>query len=119
MSYSQMLDKKCDIFHLEDKEKKEEGNFGINVSNLPNELEYSDKPDLKEIDCYYSKKSESIVQGEPQNILIQTWLLHFNKNVDVRRLDKVIAGGYIFTLQEPTTPKNHHIEVEAFRKVVL
>ncbi|EJT8453837.1 DUF3599 family protein [Listeria monocytogenes] len=119
MSYSKMLDKKCDIFHLKNKEKKEEGNFGINVSNLPNEVEYSDTPDLKEINCYYSKKSESIVQGEPQNILIQTWLFHFNKNIDVRRLDKVIAYGYVFILQDPISPKNHHIEVEAFRKVVL
>ncbi|MCT15441.1 DUF3599 family protein [Listeria monocytogenes] len=119
MSYSQMLDKKCDIFHLAGKEKQEEGNFGINISNLPDEVEYSDTPDLKAIDCYYMKKSESIVQGEPQNILIQSWLLHFNKNIDVRRLDKVVADGYVFILQEPISPKNHHIEVEAFRKVIL
>ncbi|MBC2369953.1 DUF3599 family protein [Listeria booriae] len=119
MSYEKLLTDRCEIFHLSQKANDDSKSFGISIENLPDVIEYGEGADIKDVKCYITKRSESVSQGEPQNVMIQSYLVHFRKNTDVRNQDKLISGDIVLILQEPKTIKNHHIEVEAFRKVVL
>ncbi|WP_203363081.1 DUF3599 family protein [Bacillus sp. REN10] len=113
MSYRSLLTHECDIYHLVRAES--EGAWGIPGEDLEEEFSYSNVPDLSAVPCYFTEKNQTVVQGEPDPKVIQSFLIHFLPTVDVRLNDKVIWNGIQFTLQIPKKIKNHHIEVTAIR----
>ncbi|MGE8207677.1 DUF3599 family protein [Heyndrickxia sp. NPDC080065] len=115
MSYSNLLTHRCDIYHLKKKNSYDGGSFGIPTNDLQEEYYYEDQADLTDASCYFSEKNQSIFQGEPENSVIQSFLVHFLSSIDVRTNDKVIWNGVEFKLQIPKKIKNHHIEVTAIR----
>lgn len=120
MSYEKLLTDRCEIFHLSQKANDDAKSFGISIENLPDILEYREEADIKDVKCYITMQSESVSQGEPQNVMIQSYLIHFRKSEDIRILDKLVSDdGIVLTLQKPRGIKKHHKEVKAFRKVVL
>jgi len=94
-------------------EREEE--WGIPGSDLEEEFSYGKVPDLTAVPCYFTEKNQTIVQGEPDIRVIQSFLVHFLPTADVRLNDKVIYKGIEFKLQIPKHIKNHHIEVTAIR----
>ncbi|WP_153732535.1 DUF3599 family protein [Sporosarcina obsidiansis] len=113
MSYAKILTYRCNIYHLQ--RKKEAGGFGIPGTDLDESYSYGDVPDHTDVRCYFTERNQSIVQGEPNPTVIQSFLVHFMPNVDVRVNDKVIWNDTEFKLQIPRNIKNHHIEVVAVR----
>ena len=113
MSYRSLLTHRCDIYHLAKEESKEE--WGIPGNDLEGEFSYGNVPDLTDVPCYFTEKNQTIVPGEPDSRVIQSFLVHFLPTADVRLNDKVIWEGIEFKLQIPKQIKNHHIEVTAIR----
>ncbi|UAT31964.1 YqbH/XkdH family protein [Bacillus badius] len=113
MSYRSLLTHRCDIYHLTQTESG--GEWGIPGGDLEEEFSYGNVPDLLDVPCYFTEKNQTVVQGEPDPRVIQSFLVHFLPTADVRMNDKVIWNGIEFTLQIPKKIKNHHIEVTAIR----
>ncbi|PIC72528.1 DUF3599 family protein [Sporosarcina sp. P17b] len=113
MSYSKLLTHRCDIYHLQ--KKQGTGDFGIPGADLEESYSYGDAPDHVSARCYFTERNQSVIQGEPNPTVVQSFLVHFLPNVDVRVNDKVIWNETEFKLQIPRKIKNHHIEVVAVR----
>jgi len=114
MSYRNLLIHRCDVYHL--KKNGSSGSWGIPGTDLEEEFTYGDTPDLTDIPCYFTEKNQTITQGDPNPIVVQSFLVHFLLNVDVRQNDKVVWNGIEFKLQIPKKVRNHHIEVTAVRR---
>jgi hypothetical protein len=111
MSYARLLTHRCDIYHL--KSEIMGGNYGV-----PGEIRfyYGENPDIPNAPCYFTEKSQSISQGEPNNTIIQPFLVHFLLSTNICLNDKVIWNGIELKLQVPRKIKNHHWEVSAVRQ---
>ncbi|GAK11394.1 DUF3599 family protein [Geomicrobium sp. JCM 19039] len=117
MSYEQLLDHKCDVYHLV---KSERGpGFGVPIESGQPQFDYPEVPDDAAVPCYFAEKSQSITQGQPGNLIVHRFLIHFLPDTDVRMNDKVVWEGVTYTLQKPRMIKNHHIEVTAVRSEYL
>ncbi|WP_368653763.1 DUF3599 family protein [Ornithinibacillus sp. 4-3] len=117
MSYDNLLTDTCDIYHLKSRESGDK--WGIPSKDTQQEHYYSDTPDIEEEPCYFVEKSQSITQGEPNNEIFQTFLVHFSIDTDILLNDKVIWDGITLTAQKPRKIKDHHIEVNLVRRVSL
>ncbi|OCA85232.1 DUF3599 family protein [Pseudobacillus wudalianchiensis] len=113
MSYRNLLTHRCDVYHL--MKDKSEGAWGIPGSDLEEEFSYGKIPNLTAVPCYFTEKNQSILQGEPNPTVIQSFLVHFLPSADIRMNDKIIWNGIELILQIPKKIKNHHIEVTATR----
>ncbi|MGG3801788.1 DUF3599 family protein [Metabacillus fastidiosus] len=113
MSYRNLLTHCCDIYHLTKQESN--GSWGVPATDLNGSFTYGAVPDIANVPCYFTEKSQSIVQGEPNTAVIQSFLVHFLPDVAVKEHDKVIWNGIELKLQIPKKIKNHHIEVTAIR----
>ena len=111
MSFRSLLTDCCSIYHVQ--ETTASPGYG-----LPGEAEfvYADLPDLFDVPCKFTEKSQSITQGEPGAEIIQTFAVVFPINTDVRLNDKVVFGGIECKAQLPRKVKNHHVEVTVIRK---
>lgn len=116
MSYAKLLSDRCDIYHLKERNVGGGGNWGIPDEDVEEEFYYDDTPDAADVRCYFTERHQSLIQGEPDPTVIQSFLVHFLPNADVRVNDKVIWNGIEFKLQIPRKIKNHHIEVIAVRR---
>lgn len=110
MSYLKLLTHRCDIFHLVQDEKER----GYGLPSKKGE-EYPAEPDHAGVKSYWSERNQTITQGEPNNMIIQSYNVHFPIKADVRVNDKVMWDGISFTLQKPRIIRNHHIEAVAVR----
>lgn len=110
MSYADLLTDRCDVFHLN--ENQEAASFGV-----PGETEYSypSVPDLVSVSCLFAKESLQVAKEEPGVTIIQSFLVHFFVEADVRFNDKVIFNGTAYRLEVPRNIRNHHIEVRAIK----
>ena len=116
MSYKKLLTHRCDIYRLEEKETATP-TYGIPASSVVKRKEYEEIPIEQDVLCYFTEKSQAIFQGEPAQALVQSFLVHFLPDTDIRRNDKVIWEGEEFILQKPRKIRNHHQEVTAVRSV--
>lgn len=111
MSLANMLTDKCNIYHLTE---------GISSPGygLPGETQftYSDQPDVIDVPCKFTEKSQSITQGEPGAEIVHSFAVSFLINTDIRLNDKVIFEGAEYKAQIPRKVKHHHIEVIVTRK---
>lgn len=119
MSYRKLLTDRCDIYHLHLKEGSTKPSFGVPMEDRQREYEYRDQPDLVDVPCYFSGENQTITQGEPNNVIIQSFIVHFMPNVDVKTNSKIVWNGVEYNLQQPRLFKRHHIEVTAIRSESL
>lgn len=115
MSYKKLLIHRCDIYHLKKRLIGSGGDFGIPSHDMEEEFYYDDAPDVTNVACYFVEKNQMVVQGEPNNVIMQSYNAHFLKNEDVRMNSKIIWEGTAFKTQKPKRIQNHHQEVTVSR----
>ena len=110
MSYEDLLTDRCNVYHLI--ENQETGTYGV-----PGETDYSYPAlsDLQNVSCLFAKESTKVVKEEPGIQIVQSFLVHFFINTDVRFNDKVIFNGVTYRLEIPRNIRGHHIEVTAVK----
>ncbi len=69
MSYKSLLSDRCDIYHLKE-DHAEEARYGIPAPNLQPIRTYGETPDLQNVPCYFTEKNQSIVQQDPEQVII-------------------------------------------------
>ena len=110
MAFLDLLDHKCDIYHLS-KTKKSPG-FGLQPSEVS---EYPKKPDEKGVICHFGVESleTNVTQKNPQNVLQEKIKLTLPVGTNVRINDKIVdcESGFEYTAERPKTIRNHHIFV--------
>lgn len=115
MAFLDMLDHKCDIYHLT-KTAKSPG-FGLSASPS---FGYPEKPDEKEVVCHFGIESldAGTEQKQPQNILHEKIKLTLPIGTDIRINDKVIdcCSGFEYTAEKPRNIRGHHIFVYIKRR---
>jgi hypothetical protein len=111
MSFARLLTDKCSIHHLN--ESTSSPGYG-----LPGDTQftYNDQPDVIDVPCKFTEKSQSITQGEPGAEIVHSFAVSFLISTDIRLNDKVIFEGAEYKAQIPRKVKNHHIEVTVTRK---
>ncbi|MGE6629838.1 YqbH/XkdH family protein [Bacillus sp. NPDC077027] len=114
MSYQSLLTDRCDIYHLQEKSAVA-SKFGVPATDIQSTFTYPDEPDVKQQSCYFTEKSQTLIQQEPNTTIYQSYLVHFPASADIRIHDKIVWDGLTMTLQKPKKLKNHHLEVMAIR----
>ena len=110
MSYNDLLDHKCDIYHI----KRSDKSPGYNLPSSPLFTHLKD-PDIAEVPCHFNAKGSSvaIAQGEPKARYIASIKLNLPADTDVRLNDKIVDcdTGYEYTAGIPRNVRGHHIAV--------
>ena len=110
MSLENLLDHKCDIYHL----KKSKSTVGYGLPDTVS-FDYGDIPDLKNIICHFGVESldSSVEQKNPQNVLTERIKLTLPIGTDVRINDKVVdcETELEYTAERPRNIRGHHIFV--------
>lgn len=110
MSLENLLDHKCDIYHL----KKSTSTVGYGLSDSVS-FNYGNVPDLKNVICHFGVESldSSVEQKNPQNVLSEKIKLTLPIGTDIRINDKVIdcETGLEYTAERHRNIRNHHIFV--------
>ncbi|ASB61702.1 phage portal protein [Bacillus sp. A053] len=117
MSYQSLLTHRCDIYHLQEKKENRQQKFGVPVEDVQPVFSYPDEPDIENQPCYFTEKSQSIIQQEPNVAIYQSFLVHFPATADIRVNDRTVWDGTAYKLQKPRKVRNHHWEVTAVREV--
>lgn len=109
MSWQDMLNHTCDIYHLR-KGSKTVG-YGIRSSG---QFTYEKTPDECGVPCHFATGGTlNISQAEPQAVLNAAVKLSLPIDTDVRLNDKVVdcESGIEYTAGVPRQVRNHHIIV--------
>lgn len=110
MSLENLLDHKCDIYHL----KKSKSTVGCGLPDTVS-FDYGDVPDLKNVICHFGVESlnSSVEQKNPQNVLTERIKLTLPIGTDIRINDKVVdcETGLEYTAERPRNIRGHHIFV--------
>lgn len=118
MSIENLLDHKCDIYHINS--TNEPGKYGL-PSNK--EFSFGEVPDIVDCPCHFNLKSggsENVSQSEPQNLLSHRTGLVLPIGTDVQFNDKIIhkETGLEYTAEHPKNIRGHHIKVMVYRTVI-
>ena len=111
MSFSKMLTDKCNIYHLN--ESISSPGYGMPGDT---QFTYNDQPDLVDVPCKFTEKSQNITQGDPGAEIVHSFAVSFLINADIRLNDKVVFEGAEYKAQIPRKVKKHHIEATVTRK---
>ena len=116
MSFEQLLNHKCDIYHLR-KEGKSPG-YGLPEADA---FDYPEEPDVCSLKCHFNVKGDSIslIQREPNNDLTERIKLNLPIGTDIRILDKVTdcGTGLSYTvIAPPKNIRNHHVIAHVERR---
>lgn len=114
MSLSNLLNHRCDIYHIEKTETKTK--LGYNIPTK--EFSYSDMADIKNIPCHINvSPSDSLTQTESANEYIFKGKITLPIDIDIRVNDKIVdlETGLSFTAQYPNNIRNHHKTADIFR----
>lgn len=107
MSFENMLNHKCDIYHLQKTEESPGWGLPGTVT-----FGYPAEPDITSQPCHFGVKSgvQVIVQNEPQTDYEAKIKLTFPINADIRYGDKIVnlENGYEYTAEIPVKVRNHH-----------
>lgn len=110
MSLLNLLDNKCDIYHLNNK--------SVNVGySLPEHqtFNYDDVANEKSIKCHFSKDSNyNTIKGEPFNSIKISIELILPINTDIRLNDKIVdlETNEKYTAGVPKKIRNSHVVVK-------
>lgn len=114
MSYQQMLIHRCDIYH-ETAQPPPAGRFGIPADKLQPVFSYPNTPDEENVPCYFTEKTQQLIQEEPDQTVYHSFLVHFPFSADIRLNDKIIWQHNSYILKLPKKIRHHHWEVIAVR----
>lgn len=106
MGFEQLLDHKCNIYHMESKETSL--GFGVPTE----EFTYPDKPDEKDIDCHFNVNcSENLQQTDNANVYTVNGKVNFALGTDVRVNDKIVdlRNGLEYICEIPKRIRDHHL----------
>ena len=110
MSFSELLNHTCDIYHIVGEDKSP----GFGLPGSPS-FSYPAEADATAVPCHFGVKSGTLTveQAEPQAKLAAKMKLTLPIGTDVRLNDKVIdcATGYVYTAEIPRRIREHHIYV--------
>ena len=110
MAFLDMLDHKCDIYHLVKSEKFM--GYGLQMSE---ESSYPENPDEKNVICHFGVESlaAEMRQEKPMNVLTERVKLTLPIDTDIRINDKVVdcESGFAYTAERPHNVRGHHIFV--------
>jgi hypothetical protein len=110
MSYGDLLTDKCSVYHLI--ENQEAASYSV-----PGEVDYSYPavPDQVDVSCLFGKETLQVSKNEPGVKIVQSFLVHFFVESDVRFNDKVVFNSNTYRLEVPRNIRGHHIEVRAVK----
>lgn len=107
MSFNNLLNHKCDIYHL----IEGEASPGYGLAASPS-FAYPNAPDVVGQKCHFGVRSQnvSITQGEPANLMEAKIKLTLPAGADVRLNDKITdcATGFEYTAEQPVRVREHH-----------
>lgn len=115
MSYRKLLVHRCDVYYLKSRLAGGGVGFGVPSTDQEEEFFYDVTPDLEDVPCYFVEKSQMLVQGEPNHVIMQSFNVHFLPAADVRTNSKIVWDGVAFKSQKPKPIRNHHQEVTVSR----
>lgn len=109
MAWEDMLNHKCDIYHI----AKKEMNLGYGITDTEHFL-YPAEPDLADVPCHFHIKTGNLqlVQTDPLDILQARIKISLPFGTDIRTNDKVVSHetGYAYMAEVPRViHNNHHI----------
>ena len=115
MGLDELLNHKCDIYHI----VKEEASPGFSLPASP-KFTYPETPDEVDVPCHFGVKSGNrlIIQTEPQADYQAKIKLTVPLGTDIRLNDKIIdtVNGYEYTADIPVRIRNHHLFAMISRK---
>lgn len=115
MSLLNLLNHRCDIYHL----VEGEASPGYGLAASPS-FAYPAVPDVAGQLCHFGVRSQSssVNQEEPANLLEAKIKLTLPSGVDVRLNDRIVdcASGLEYTTEQPVDVRGHHQFVYIKRK---
>lgn len=113
MSFENLLDHKCAIYHM----KKDGKNLGYGITGEA--FSYPAEPDVTDVLCHFNvSDTGTMEQTEDANEYIVVGKLNLPYGTDVRVNDKIIdlGSGISYYAEVPRNIRNHHIIVQIQRK---
>lgn len=113
MSFEELLDQKCSIYHLVKGKKK----LGYGIEG--DEFSYPNKPDIAEVPCHFNvDDSDTLEQTEDANEYTVVGKLNLPYGTDVRVNDKIVSieNGLTYYAEVPKNIRGHHVIVNVQRK---
>lgn len=110
MSLDELLDHKCDIYHI----LKSEVSPGWGLPVSPS-FGYPESPDISSVTCHFGVRSQSValVQTDPVNLMEASIKLTLPAGTDIRMHDKIVncETGLEYTAELPRNIRGHHLFV--------
>lgn len=113
MSFGNLLDQRCAIYHMR-KEGKDLG-YGITGETFI----YPEEPDVADVPCHFNvSDTGTLNQTEDANEYTVVGKLNLPYGTDVRVNDKIIdlSNGISYYAEIPRGIRNHHMVVQIQRK---
>lgn len=113
MAFEDLLDHKCDIYHM----IRETQDMGFAIEQKS--YFYPKTPDIEDIMCHFNVNSNaSLTQTESANEFIYTGKLQLPAGTDIRVNDKIVdkGTGLEYTAEIPHNIRDHHMMVTIQRK---
>lgn len=109
MSFEDLLDHKCDIYHY----TNQSVNKGYGFTE--NKYSYPDAPDEKDISCHFHVTDTNIKQDAPMNKYPAHIKVDFPADANIKLNDKVVwkdgSNTFSYTAEIPRNIRGHHIVV--------
>jgi hypothetical protein len=113
MAFKDLLDHRCDIYHMTKGEK--DMGFAIKQTGFS----YPEAPDVEDVECHFNVNTNAtLTQTESANEFIYSGKLQLPAGTDVRVNDKIVDKntGLTYTAEIPRNIRDHHIMVNVQRK---
>lgn len=110
MSLENLLNHKCNIYHIE--EGASSPGYGLPASPS---FTYPEEPDISEQSCHFGVRSQAVTvtQTAPANLMDAKIKLTLPIGTDVRLNDKIVDcdTGMEYTAEQPVNVRGHHLFV--------
>lgn len=113
MSFENLLDHRCAIYHM----KKEGKNLGYGITGET--FVYPEEPDVADVPCHFNVlDTGTLNQTEDANEYTTVGKVNLPYGTDVRVNDKVVdlGSGITYYAEIPRNIRNHHVIVQVQRK---
>lgn len=114
MAFEELLDHRCDIYHLH----KTENSMGYGLPSSET-FDYPEKPDESNVICHFGVESldAGVEQKQPQNVLHERIKLTLPIGTDIRINDRIVdcESKLEYTAEKPHKIRKHHIYVYIMR----
>ena len=112
MSFENLLDQRCAIYHM----KKEEKSLGYGIAGETSV--YPEEPDVADVPCHFNVSDTGTLNQTEDANEYTTVKLNLPYGTDVRVNDKIydLGSGIAYYAEIPRNIRNHHITVQVQRK---